>query len=386
MQPVQASDPAAFATAINAFGFDVWEGLRTSGRTDNLALSPASVALALTIALAGARGETAREIGAALHVASEPEQTARIAGALVRGWQSAAGQTVELSMAQRLFAEQSFALQDAYVSLMQEAFSSPAERLDFRGQPENARETINGWVHEQTRGHFEEILPRGSVDASTALVLVNAVYFHGRWKEPFDRERTKDFRFFTSGDEIVSVPGMQKEGGLYGRHDGVSLLELRYGGDELGMLFVLPDERAGLPAVEARLDASLLAAWVEQLEPEPHAQVTLPRFRVETDAMPLAAILQALGIRRAFTVEADFGGIAEPKPEPLVLTEVFHRVFVEVNEEGTEAAAVTAGRGELAESVYVPPPRFYADHPFLFVLRDLRTGAVLFAGRIVDPS
>jgi serpin B len=384
MQPVQATDSAAFATAINALGLDVWEGLRASGRTDNLALSPASVALALTMALAGARGETAREIGAALHVASEPEETARAAGALVRGWQSPKTRGVELAVAQRLFAERSLTLQSAYVALTREAFSSPAEGLDFRNQPEAARETINAWVHEQTRGHIEEVLPTGSVDASTRLVLVNAVYFHGRWKQPFERERTQELTFFARGNEVVSVPGMQKEGGRFGRHENVSLLELHYEGDHLGMLFALPDERAGLPALEAQLDGRLLTAWVAQLKPEPRARITLPRFRVRTESMPLAAVLQALGIRRAFTSQADLRGIAGPGP--LMLTEVFHRVFVDVDEEGTEAAAVTADRGDLAETLEAPPPTFYADHPFLFFLRDLRTGAVLFAGRVVDPS
>ncbi|MDQ3031482.1 MAG: serpin family protein [Myxococcota bacterium] len=383
-------DEAEFARSMNALGLDVWEGLRISGGGDqNMALSPASLATALAMTYGGARGETAAAMSRALHVASDPDATMAAAGALQRRWNDPARTSYELAVANRLFAEREYDFREAYLDATRVSFDAEVERLDFRGDPAGARVLINEWVEARTHDRIRDLIPRGALDDTTRLVLVNAVYFHGSWLREFDPERTIDLPFFVrGGSEPTSVPTMRATGGRYGEDEGVQLLELPYAGEELAMLIVLPRERNGLAAVEDMLDAERVARWAGRVAERGDLEVQLPRFRIETEAMALGPVLRALGMEIAFSDDADFSGISEPGEVPLKIGEVFHRVFVDVNEEGTEAAAATAVVMIEIESVSEPrePPRFIADHPFLFFLRDLRTGAILFAARLTTPG
>lgn len=387
-----AADATSLARSMNALGLDVWRGL---GREDeNLAVSPASLATALAMTYGGARGQTAEAMARALHVSSDPDATMRAAGALQRAWNEQGRGAYELAVANRLFAERAYRFRQSYLDATASAFDAEVERLDFRGDPDASRAHVNAWVEARTHDRIRDLLPRGSILEDTRLVLVNAVYFHGRWARELDRASTTDVPFFVRGGGAgVAVPTMRARGGRYGEDEGVQLLELPYasasedGEPDLAMLFVLPRARDGLGAVEQRLDAALVARWAERIGERGDLQIQLPRFRVETESMALREILGALGMEVAFGDDADFGGMTEPGEVPLKISEVFHRVFVEVNEEGTEAAAATGvvmveitSAGPRRE-----PPRFFADHPFLFFLRDLRTGAILFAGRVVDP-
>lgn len=382
MPPVDPADTQAFAQAMNAFGLDVWEGLRTSGLDGNLAISPASLATALAMTYGGARGRTETAMGRALHV-SAPNATMQAAGALVTGWNDPSRTSYELAVANRLFGEREYRFAPAYLAATRDHFGAELERLDFLGDASGARVRINGWVAERTHDRIRDLLPSGAITEDTRLVLVNAVYFHGQWQETFDRALTVDAPFAARGVESVSVPTMQRTGGRYGEDEGVQLLELPYTGDELAMMFVLPRDAAGLASIEERLDSELVAQWGHQLHESADVEVRLPRFRIETASLALREVLVALGMGPAFDDSADFSAMSETGAHDLAISDVFHRVFVELNEEGTEAAAATAVV-MLTDSVQEEPPHFVADHPFLFFLRDTRTGAILFAGRVVD--
>ncbi|WP_075097734.1 serpin family protein [Sandaracinus amylolyticus] len=383
--PADPADARAFATATSAFGLDVWRALRARGETGNLAISPASLSTALAMTYGGARGETATAMQRTLHLATDPDATMPAAGALVRAW-NAPRETYTLAVANRLFAEDSYAFRDAYLAATRDHFGAEAERLDFVSAAEASRAHINEWVSSQTRERIRELLPSGSIDPLTRLVLVNAVYFHGRWQHEFDRARTEDLPFFANGGEAsVAVPTMHARGGRYGEDEGVQILELPYTGDELAMMIVLPRERDGLAAVEETLDATRVEQWAGRVTERHDVDVRLPRFRIETGSLALRTELEGLGMAIAFSDRADLSGMSADGAQALAISDVYHRVFVEVNEEGTEAAAATGVVVAVRSMPANPPPSFHADHPFLFFLRDTRSGAILFAGRVVDP-
>lgn len=382
------ADANAYAVAMNGFGLDVWQSLRgTPGGSGNLAISPASLSLALAMTYGGATGQTADAMRTTLRLASGPDDTLVAAGALVRDWNDPARTAYELSIANRLFGQRGYGFRQPFLDATREHFGAELAILDFEAEPDPSRRFINGWVEEQTHDRIRDLIPDGAVDDTTRLVLVNAVYFHGSWLRAFDAERTTDLPFFAPDEDPASVPTMRATGGRYGEDDGVQLLELPYAGEDLAMLVVLPREREGLGALEAELAGDDVTRWAGLVREDAALDVQLPRFRIETESIALREVLSSLGMGVAFTDTATFGRISEPGQIPLTIDNVYHRVFVEVNEEGTEAAAATAVVMVERSSASMPrvPPRFHADHPFLFFLRDTRSGAILFAGRVVDP-
>lgn len=384
LAPVDAADAAAFARASNSLGLDLFGQLRGDG-TANLAISPASISTALAMTYGGARGDTARVMASGLHVTSGPDATLHAAGSLVRAWNDPDRSAYTLSVANRLFGERTYGFRPEFLTATREDFGAELELVDFVGASEPARASINSWVASRTHDRIPEILPGGSVDGDTRLVLVNAVYFHGRWAIPFDASATSEGTFTTATNDSVRVPMMRRSGGRYGEDAGVQLYELPYAGDEVSMLFVLPTDRGGLSALEASLDAADVARWASRVAPSDDVIVALPRFRLEGDPLSLKQALERLGMRDIFTPAADFSGMSAPGEQALFVSDVFHRVFVELDEEGTEAAAATAVVMTLESASAREPDRFIADHPFLFFLRDQRTGAILFAGRVANP-
>jgi serpin B len=383
LPPLDAADARAFASASNAFGLDVWQRVRLEHAGEDLAISPASITTALAMTYGGARGETATAMADTMHFSSSPEATMTAAGRVVSSWNDPARTSYELAVANRLYGATHYAFDAAYLAATRDAFGAELERVDFAAS-EPARALINQWVSDRTHARIPELMPQGSISADTRLVLVNAVYFHGRWAVPFDPAITGDEVFHApSGD--VSVPTMHRTGGSFGEDDGVQLLQLGYAGDELSMLIVVPNDAQGLTAVEDRLDAALVDRWAGQVRAAHDLEVSLPRFRIETPAMSLSRLLSGLGMSVAFSDAADFSGMIEPGQQPLQISEVVHRVFVELNEEGTEAAGATGVTMVVTSARMGEPPRIVVDRPFLFFLRDHATGAILFAGHVLDP-
>ena len=384
-QPDAALSPAAEAT--NAFALTVYSKLKD--QPGNIAWSPASLAAALTMAWGGARGETAAQMATVLGLSGPADAALAAAGAQIAAW-NAENPHRTLSVVNRLYGERTYRFEDAFLQQTQAIFAAPLEPLDYQHDPEGSRGTINTWVAQQTRDRIRDLLPPGSVTSDTRLALVNAIYLLADWEVPFEKGRTRPEPFYAQGTTAVSVPTMhQAEHHRYAQTDGVRVLQMPYQGGDLAMTLVLPDARDGLPALEARLSPATLQSWRAALRPQ-RVLVSLPSFEINPSApLSLAPMLAELGMPLAFErLGADFTGIANP-PNPddrLYISAVFHKAFLKVNEQGTEAAAASAvvmARAGSAPSA--APPEFKADHPFLYFLQDTRTGMILFAGRVVDP-
>lgn len=395
-EPMPAATPPSepelrqLADATNTFATALWHRVGAS-RSGNLVLAPTSIATALAMTAAGARGETAEQMFAVLH--TQRDWLSRY-GAQARGWNEPHA-AYELAVANRLFGQDGYVFEPAFLQTARDVFGAPLETSDFRTAFEPSRARINAWVSDQTRTKIPELLPAGSLNELTRLVLVNAIYFRGTWKHRFEESQTRDEPFAIGGSDRIDVPTMRRTGSAtYGTAPlagggEVQLLELGYDGDELSTIFVLPPEGTDLGAVERALSADTIRAWSSAVAPTDRVEIHLPRFRVEGAPIALKEPLGAVGMPLAFTSAADFSGMSTPAnpDERLHIDDVYHATFVQVDEQGTEAAGATgvvmAARG--APMREPPTPVFRADRPFLFLLRDVRSGAVLFVGRITDP-
>ena len=380
----------ALVTGSNRFALDLWRHVRTEH--ENGAVAPASLTMALAMLWAGARGDTANEIARSLHL--EGQHGIHDAAAhVLRDWSDPGRTDYVLRVVNRLFGDRAYPFETAYLDFVRQRYGAPLEPLDFRQAPEASRERINRWVEEQTSRRIRDLLPPGSVGVDTGMVLANAVYFLGRWQNPFEPERTIPAPFFPARSEPVKVPTMRQESEFgYAEVDGVQLLEMSYRPARLAMTILLPSTRDGLGELERRLDVEMLQGWLKRLETRP-VVVSLPRFRIAPpQPIALSSALSAMGLRRAFSQRsADFTAIADPEDpaKRLFLEAAFQKVFVEVDERGTEAAAATAFMMAGAALDPLPPPRpkrFVADRPFLFLLRDTSGGMILFVGHVANPE
>lgn len=283
-------------------------------------------------------------------------------------------------------------MQQPLVSLTNATVGAAIDRLDFKHQPDQGRAAINDWVAQSTEKRIQDLMPPGSVDDATRLVITNAIYFLGKWQSSFASEATSPQPFHLTSASSHAVPTMHARihDVRYGVTDGVKLLDLPFKGGALAMMLVLPDEVEGLGAVEGRLSEAKLTAWIGAMRGGAEVQVSLPRFEINpAESLELGSALKELGMPRAFDRKtADLTGLATPGPdENLYISEVLHKAMVKVDEAGTEAAAATAVVVAVAPSVAPSSPfTFNVDHPFLFFLRHVDSGIVLFMGRVRDPS
>lgn len=379
----------SFADDNNAFALGLYGQLRQ--QPGNLLISPLSVRLALGMAYAGARGETAAQIRDALRVSSSDEALHLAFAETIQHLNAAGGGRYEMAVANALWGRDGAPLQPGFVDLIARHYEGSMNVADFRHGAEAARVAMNQWVEEKTRHRIRDLIPPGGLDAATRMVLVNAVYFKGTWVLQFPKEFTRDEPFYLEGGGTVRAPLMLQEddvGYLHG--DGYQALDLAYRGNDLSMLVLLPDRKDGLRDLEKRLSARMIHDCVAQMSAR-EVTFLIPRFKIVWGTTDLTGPLTALGMPLAFSrVEADFSGIngqAPPRGDWLFISAVLHKTFVEVNEEGTEAAATTASIMFLGSVEPTPPvPIVRADHPFLFAIRDRRTGAILFLGRMADPT
>lgn len=382
---VDPADAALAAAAINDFGLELLR--EATAHDENAVLSPASIALALAMARAGARGDTAAEMDEVLRGAASDEHAGWL-NALDAALATRSGTfkdrfskdaDVLLRIANQSFAQAGFPWEDAYLDALAARFGAGLRLVDFEQHAEETRLAINAWVAEQTAQRIPELLPQGSVDELTRLVLVNAIYLKAAWFIPFQEDLTKPGAFTRLDGTKIDVPTMHDTSGFrYAEGRGWQAVELPYVGRQLAMLIVLPDD---LSAFEAGLDGTGLEAITAALE-DRRVKLSLPRFGIESK-LNLNEVLAGMGMPLAFDPEhADFSGITPV--DDLYVTGVIHQANIDVDEEGTEAAAAT---GIVMGITSMPPEPIpmTVDRPFLFALRDLETGAVLFLGRVVEP-
>jgi serpin B len=372
------AEPAAVAEGATAFGIDLYRQL---GREEgNLFFSPVSLSGAFGMAQAGARGETEAQIARILHYPLPRERLHPALGTLMRGM--ALDQPGRrLAVANAVWVQSGFALLPDYVRRLGDDYGAVPETVDFVGAAPQAAARINQWAERNTAGRIKNLLRAGDLAPATRLVLTNTVWMKADWLSQFHPLMTRPGDFFAAGGGTVQIPFMRQQEPF--RHldaPGFQAIELPYRGEELAMIVFLPKARDGLPDFERELEAGRLERWIGDLraaEPEP-VELTLPKIRLET-RYQLARTLEQMGMTLAFGPGADFSGIDGGRG--LFIAKAIHQTFLQVDEKGTEAAAATA----LVMNESGPRPariRFHADHPFFFLIRDNRSGAVLFMGRI----
>lgn len=323
---------------------------------------------------------------------SSSEETLHVAFAETVSRFNAAGDgEYEMAVANSLWGQDGAPLQPEFLDLIARQYGGAMNIVDFRSA-EAARGTINQWVENKTRQKIRELIPSGGLDAAARLVVVNAVYFKGRWVLQFRKAATRDEPFHLEGGGKVQAPLMhQQEEVRYMQGGGYQAVDLLYRGGEISMLILLPDRKDGLRGLEQTLLVRVLHDCVAKLVSR-EVSLFLPRFKINSGTVKLRDQLTALGMPLAFTrFQANFSGInghEPPHQDSLFISDVVHKAIVEMNEEGTEAAAATAVDMVAARMPSKPLPVqiFRADHPFLFAIRDRKTGAILFLGRMADPT
>ncbi len=377
--PVEIGDEqiATVATDNAAFAVDLYRWL-AENQEGNLFLSPASISTALAMTRGGARGVTAQEMDATLHFTLDQE-TLHPAFAALDASLRPADAAWSLNIANRLWGDGSMSFEQPFLDLTRTHYGAELAPVNF-ADTEPTRQLINGWVSEQTEERIPELLAPGTIDAATVMVLTNAIHFLGTWKNAFDPANTSEAPFTLASGEQVPVPLMHQESQVrWMDHGDHATMAMPYSGDRLELLVALPASHDGLPALEASLTPELLARWDQTMAPA-KVKVWLPRFELKSD-FELSAALKDLGMPSAFG-GADFSGMTAGGG--LALSAVIHQAWLAVDEEGTEAAAATAV--VVTRSARPREFRFRADHPFLFLIRDQQTGAVLFMGRMVGPT
>ncbi|HEY5928463.1 MAG TPA: serpin family protein [Kofleriaceae bacterium] len=379
-----AAEITSLVKANNNFALELW----AHAGTGNTAISPLSISTALAMAWAGAKGDTAAEMKKTMHMEGETDvlvsQWARISQAL-----QDTSRPLKLKLANRIYGEANYQFDTTYFTITRKVFSAPLEIVDFRGNAEAVRAKINAWVEEQTEKRIKDLLPPRAVTGDTRLVLVNAIYFLADWASQFNKEQTRDVEFFVDGKQAKRVPMMHLQSSFkHAKGEGAALLEMPYKGGSASMYILLPDKRDGLPALERALHAKLKALQAKLADTT--VLVALPKFVIDpAEPLRLVKPLQALGMKQAFDPEqADLTGMAKP-PDPkdrLYITDVLHKAFVKVDEQGTEAAAATAIVVATGAGMPAKATPFTADHPFLFMIVDRGSGLILFIGRVTEPK
>lgn len=399
---VRAAGGFDAAIATDDLGIDLYRGFANQAAGENVLLSPYSIESALGMAYVGAEGPTREEMARVLHFS--PDDAAVTAafsglrsalGAVVQDsekWsKQGGGDPIEFHGVNRLFGQQGYAFRDSFLIRLKDDYKSPFEPLDFETQAEQARSRINSWVEEQTHGKIRDLISDGGVTADTRLVLANALYLKAPWAQAFNSELTGLSPFLVHGSAVRNVPTMYGSGYYgYTKGDGFTAVAVLYLGGELQFLILLPDKSTDVDALAARLTPEMLRSCARDNE---ELRLYLPKFRIEGGSMELSKNLQALGMKSAFDQppgSANFDRIAPRQPNDyLALSKVFHKTFLSLDENGTEAAAATAVVLEEAGAAYRPPHEpieVHVDHPFLFAIRLRSSGLCLFLGRVTDPE
>ena len=387
-KPVDARpDRAAAVQGDSQFALDLYAKVR--GQEGNLFFSPYSISTALAMTRAGAHGETAAQMDKTLHFTlSQDKLNPAFAGLIkeINGDPADKKRGYQLSTANALWGQKGYPFKADFLKVGKDDYGAGLNPVDFVGATEHARKTINAWVEKETHDKIKDLLVPGVLTTDTRLVLTNAIYFKGDWASQFKKDLTKDAPFHLAADKKADVP-MMHQTEEFGYLDGGTFqaLEMPYVGKDLSMVVLLPKKIDGLSDLEKNLTADKLAGWLGKVHKQ-EVIVSLPKFKT-TQMLGMKDILSAMGMPAAFTPGvADLSGIADVK-EPLWISDVIHKAFIDVNEEGTEAAAATAVVIATESARIEPPtPEFRADHPFVFLIRDRRSDSILFLGRMADPA
>lgn len=392
---VKAAAPSTeiqIAQSNNLFAFDFMREVLSQEASENVFFSPLSISTALAMVQAGARGSTLESMKQTLHLQDfDNEQINSGFSDLYQQLNAVPetedGKPYELAIANGVWLDETFPVNESYHHITTDLFQAEFGLADFQYQPEAARLAINSWVEEKTNNLITDLFPEGSIDNLTRLVLANAIYFKGQWKSEFDPELTEAKPFWDmSGKNLIAenVEMMNKTDDFQYAHfakDQVQVISLPYRGEDVSMVLVLPEVGMSLSQLQDTLDAASLQIWLSGLA-KTKVQLSMPKFKISTE-YDLKSYLEALGMGIAFSEAADFSGISSE--EDLLISAAFHKAFIEVNEEGTEAAAAT-GIGVGTTSIGPEPVIFQADRPFVYFIVEKDSQTILFAGLMNKPN
>ena len=373
--------PDAIAAANNGFAVDFYR--EVSAGDDNIFFSPTSMFVAFSALYEGARGNTADQMqqvfGFEPDLQARYNDTARLMSSVNRDDPNA---TLEMSNA--LWPALQFVPSDSYVDAVRSVYLADVERVDFTG---GGVDRINAWASEKTNGKIPEVLKQGDVGSNTAIVITNSIYFKGTWVTQFSEDETRESYFWMNSTESIVTDFMNVRAKFdYAKVDGAQMLRMPYEGGRLSMLAILPDGRDGMSGLDSAVSTMQIERWRQDMRPQ-EVIVSVPKFTTKTH-YGLMGPLSNLGVTDAFNPgTADLSGIVDTTSRNLYVSKATHDAYVDVNEEGTEAAAVTTiVTGFELASPSPQPPRFTADHPFIFIIQDDESGAILFMGRLSDPT
>ena len=383
---VTNSQLAALVSGNSSFAFNLYQQLKKNN-TGNLFYSPYSISTALAMTYAGAAGDTEKQMSSALHFTLPQAQlhTAfnELAIALASRGQNAEGtngKSFSLKISNALWSQQDYTILPGFLNILAQNYDAGVNLLDFIKSPEDSRVTINNWVSDQTNSRIKDLLPQGSIDSLTRFVLTNAIYFDAAWQYPFAKESTHNGTFNLLNGSTVTVPMMNHEGSYsYIKSTGYQAIELPYSGNEIAMDIIMPD--AGkFDTFESDLTADKVSGIIGNLKSS-FLVLDMPKFSFDS-SFSLNTALSALGMPVAFDdIKADFSGITGNTD--LHISDVVHKAFVAVDEEGTEAAAAT---GVVMGLAALPQDSMNVNQPFIFLIRDVKSGAILFVGRVLNPA
>lgn len=362
--------------SVNAFGIDLYRFL--AGSSENIFFSPFSLSTALAMTYLGADGNTALQMRKVLHFEDEGlhESFSNLIDSLNKPVED-----YKLAIANALWLQEGYPLLESFLEAVEKYYRAPVNSVDFVNDPKNSVRRINDWIEQKTEGKIKDMISEDDVDSLTRLIITNAIYFKGNWVVPFDPQATKKDVFYVSEDRTVEVDMMKLAANFnYFEDEKVQILELPYAGGDLSMIVVLPKRGVRLSEVEKDLSLEKFQGWIGRLR-NTRVEVMLPRFKV-MQRFSLKKTLSEMGMVDAFTNAADFSRMDGTKM--LKIQNVIHQAFVEVNEEGTEAAAATAVIIGIKMGPNIPVI-FRADRPFLFFIYEKSNGVILFMGQLQKP-
>jgi serpin B len=382
---INEADLQTLVDGNNTFALELYQSLRAEN--GNLILSPFSISLALAMTYSGARGETEAQMAEVLNFSGQ-EQTHTAFNALDLALEEnpltldKEQEPMQLNIANSVWAEQTFSFLPDFLDTLSVNYGAGMHLLDFINSPEPSRKEINNWVSDKTEEKINDLLPEGSINSETKMVLVNAIYFKADWLDAFDANDTYDRDFNLLDGSTVSVPMMSQRMFIpYALQDGYAIAELPYAGESAAMTLIVPDE-GRFEEIESQLSYGMVQEALANITTTDVA-VAMPKFKYES-AFLLSDALSALGMPLAFDEgQADFSGMTNE--QDLFIADVIHKAFVAVDEEGTEAAAATAVIMEGATAM-MTENTLYIDRPFIYLIRDIETGQILFIGRVLNPK
>lgn len=377
------------AKSTNAFALEFYKEMPTE---DNFSFSPYSISSAFAMVYNGSKGSTQKEISTIFHYPTSIEE-------MNKGWEwlnkyftfypSNASEDVRLSAANSLWVQSNFPILPSFRDAMGKYFKGAFRFVDFKAQTETSRATINAWVKQNTFGKIVDILSSEAIDSSTRMILISALYMKAKWKNPFDSRLTHQQPFFTQDGNVQTVLSMTQTAYFpYGDTPEVALLEMPYipsrpDGPQLSLLIILPHQKEGLSELEKNLSAEKFQEWVRLLQ-NTRMLVTLPKFKA-LSSFELNDAFKRVGMGLPFTDQADFSGMTGVRG--LKIGHILHKIYVSMDETGSEAAAATAiGMNVTSVADPKPPVLFEVDHPFIYIIFEKTTGMILFMGKVMDPN